>query len=107
MKGSEHNDAFIDPSGQTKTNNAGGINGGITNSNDIVFRVAVKPTSSISLPQETMNIKTGQLETLVIEGRHDACIALRIPVVIEAATAIALADLTMINNARKVYCDIN
>ena len=95
MKGSEHNDLILDNSGKTKSNFAAGINGGITNGNDIEFRVAVKPTSSISIPQETYNFKTGKVETLVIEGRHDACIALRIPVVIEAATAIALADLAL------------
>ena len=95
MKGSEHNDLILDNSGKTKSNFAAGINGGITNGNDIEFRVAVKPTSSISIPQETYNFKTGKVETLIIEGRHDACIALRIPVVIEAATAIALADLAL------------
>ena len=100
MKGSEHNDLILDNSGKTKTNFAAGINGGITNGNDIYFKVAVKPTSSISIPQETYNFKTGKVETLVIEGRHDACIALRIPVVIEAATAVALADLTLIAQQR-------
>lgn len=98
MRGSEHNDAFIGIDGKTKTNNSGGINGGITNSNDIVFRVAVKPTSSIGLPQQTMNMQTGQISTLEVQGRHDACIALRIPVVIEAATAVALADLSLIKS---------
>ena len=98
MRGSEHNDLFISTEGKTLTNNSGGINGGITNGNDIVFRVAVKPTSSIALPQETINIRTGKLDTLKIEGRHDACIALRMPVIIEAATAIGLADLYLISN---------
>ena len=96
MKGNEHNDRIISAEGKTETNYAGGINGGITNGNDIVFRVAVKPTSSIGMPQDTFNFKNKTIETLVIEGRHDACIALRIPVVIEAATAIALADLFLI-----------
>jgi len=95
MKGSEHNDLFVSPDGKTSTNHAGGINGGISNGNDIVFRVAVKPTSSISLPQKTVNVKTGQISELVIEGRHDLCIAIRVPVVLEAATAIVLADLMM------------
>jgi chorismate synthase len=95
MRGSEHNDAIINAGGTTKTNFAAGINGGITNGNDIVFRVPVKPTSSIGKPQDTFNFKTGKVEELLIEGRHDACIALRIPVVIECATAIALADLFM------------
>ncbi len=98
MKGSEHNDLIINKKGRTNTNNAGGINGGITNGNEIVFLVAVKPTSSISLPQETYNFKTKKSETLEIKGRHDACIALRIPVIIEAVTACVLADLILISN---------
>jgi len=92
MLGSEHNDALTGVDGKTATNHAGGINGGITNGNPVVFRVAVKPTSSIAKPQKTMNIRTGEMTTLEITGRHDACIALRIPPVIEAATAIVLAD---------------
>ncbi|MGE5478854.1 MAG: chorismate synthase [Chloroflexota bacterium] len=94
--GSEENDAFIDASGKTSTNNAGGINGGITNGNEIVFRVAFKPTPSISKPQTTFNFETGQIEELVIKGRHDACFALRAPPVLEAVTAIALADFKRI-----------
>jgi chorismate synthase len=92
MKGSEHNDPIINADGKTATNHAGGINGGITNGNPIVLRVAVKPTSSIASPQETMNIRTGEMTTLKIPGRHDAGIALRIPPILEAAAAIALAD---------------
>ncbi len=98
MTGSEHNDELIDPEGRTKTNHAGGINGGISNGNELVFRVAVKPTSSISLPQDTINLKTRQTERLEIKGRHDACIALRVPVVLEAVTAIALADFKLISS---------
>ena len=97
MTGSRHNDRIIDVNGKTATNHAGGINGGITNGNDIVFRLAVKPTPSISIPQETINTKTGRIETLSIEGRHDACIALRVPVVVEAGLAIVLADLFQIH----------
>lgn len=93
MKGSEHNDRIIDVNGKTATNYAGGINGGITNGNPVVFRVAVKPTSSISLPQRTINLKTGELQDLEIEGRHDVCIALRVPVVVECAAAAVIADL--------------
>lgn len=100
MRGSEHNDNIVSASGGTETNFAAGINGGITNSNDIVFRVPVKPTSSISKPQQTYNFRSKQVEELVIEGRHDACIALRIPVVIECATAIALADLMLLEQQR-------
>lgn len=93
MKGSEHNDEILDAEGKTKTNHAGGINGGITNGNKIVFRVAVKPTSSIGKTQKSFNQVNKRTEEFTIAGRHDACIALRIPVIIEAAAAIALADL--------------
>ncbi|HEX2969299.1 MAG TPA: chorismate synthase [Bacteroidales bacterium] len=93
MTGSQHNDAFIDANGKTQTNNAGGINGGITNGNDIVFRVAVKPTSSTGADQTTLDFSTGKMTTLKVKGRHDTCIALRIPVIVEAAAAIALTDL--------------
>ena len=96
MWGSQNNDAIIDSDGKTATNNAGGINGGITNGNPVVFSVAVKPTSSIAKPQKTMNISACEMTTLEIKGRHDSCIALRIPPVIEAATAIALADLKLL-----------
>ena len=102
MHGSDHNDAFIDQSGQTETNYAGGINGGITNSNDIKFRIAVKPTSSTSIKQRTVNIETGEMTDLEVEGRHDLCIALRVPVIVEAVTAIALADFKMLADAEGV-----
>lgn len=102
MKGSEANDTFVDASGKTSTNHTGGINGGITNGNDIVFRVAVKPTSSISKAQETFNFKTNEMTTLEVPGRHDACIALRIPVVLENATAIVIADLLMTSQTFKI-----
>lgn len=95
MWGSEHNDKLVSGDGKTATNYAGGINGGISNGNDLVFRVAVKPTSSTHQQQRTINIKTGEMVDLEIEGRHDTCIALRVPVVVEAATAIVLADLMM------------
>ena len=97
MRGSEHNDSFISVDGRTKTNHAGGINGGISNGNPLVFRIAVKPTSSISKEQKTINMTTGKMVDLEIKGRHDVCIALRIPVIIEAATAIVLADLFLLN----------
>ncbi len=102
MMGSEHNDSILESSGLTATNNAGGISGGLTNGNDLIFRVAIKPTSSISIKQQTYNIETGNIENLEINGRHDACIALRVPVVIESITAIALADLLMLERSRKV-----
>jgi len=102
MLGSQHNDLILNAKGETKTNNAGGINGGITNGNTLVFRVAVKPTASISQIQETFNFETQQIENLRITGRHDACIALRIPVIVEAVTAIVLADLSLINLRNKI-----
>ncbi len=99
MKGSQHNDPILDESGKTATNNAGGITGGLSNGNEMIFKVAVKPTSSISIAQKTFSIESNKLETLEVKGRHDACIALRVPVVIEAITAIALADLKALKTA--------
>ncbi len=92
MKGSEHNDCFIDSEGHTATNGAGGINGGISNGNPIVFRIAVKPTASISKVQRTANFITWEIEDFSVKGRHDACIALRCPVIVEAIAAIVLAQ---------------
>lgn len=96
MKGSQHNDNILSMDGKTETNHAGGINGGITNGNELVFRIAIKPTSSISKEQRTLNIKTGKVDMLKVEGRHDLCVALRAPVIVEASTAIVLADFMMI-----------
>ncbi|MBR5700681.1 MAG: chorismate synthase [Bacteroidales bacterium] len=98
MKGSEHNDPLAPASSQGSplvpiTSHAGGVNGGLTNGGEIVFRVAFKPASSIRKPQQTWNIEAGREDTLVCPGRHDACIALRGAVVVEAAAAIVLADL--------------
>lgn len=95
MMGSVHNDAIINMQGQTATNHAGGVVGGISNGNPLVFRVVVKPTSSTPLEQQTLNIETGRVEPFSVKGRHDLCIALRVPVVLEAVTAIALTDLLM------------
>ena len=95
LRGSERNDRIIDGNGTTATNHEGGINGGITNGNPIVVRVAVKPTPSIAQPQNTYNFATQSVENLTIGGRHDACIVLRCGVVIEAVMAIALAELTL------------
>ncbi|HRO48326.1 chorismate synthase [Agriterribacter sp.] len=95
MFGSEHNDAITDRNGKTRTNHAGGIVGGISNGNELVFRIAVKPTSSTPKVQETLNWETGDIEAFSVKGRHDLCIALRVPVVLEAVTAIVLADLML------------
>jgi chorismate synthase len=97
MQGSEHNDAIVNEDGATATNNAGGINGGISNGNDLFFRVAVKPASSTPKEQRTWNNATQSVEPFTVKGRHDLCIALRVPVVVEAVTAIALADLCLIH----------
>ena len=96
MFGSDHNDALLDDKGTTKTNFSGGVVGGITNGNELVFRVAIKPTSSTPKTQESFNTSTAEVEEFSIKGRHDLCIALRAPVVIEAATAIVLADFMLL-----------
>ena len=97
MTGSQHNDAILDEKGTTKTNYAGGINGGITNGNELVFRIAVKPTSSTPQQQQTWNRASGKVEEFTVKGRHDLCIALRVPVVAESVAAIALADLSLLH----------
>ena len=96
MTGSVHNDALIDAAGTTKTNHAGGINGGISNGNDLIFNVAIKPASSTPQAQQTWDNATQAVEEFTVNGRHDLCIALRAPVVVEAAAAIALADLLLL-----------
>jgi chorismate synthase len=93
--GSQHNDVLENGEGKTSTNHAGGIVGGITNGNELVFRVAVKPTSSTPKEQISLNVETGEQEKFSVKGRHDLCIALRVPVVVEAVTAVVLADLML------------
>ena len=97
MFGSEHNDAIESMEGKTRTNHAGGIVGGISNGNEIVFRIAVKPTSSTPREQQTLNWETGKQEAFSVRGRHDLCIALRVPPVLEAAAAIVLADYMLLD----------
>jgi len=98
MFGSEHNDAIENSNGKTRTNHAGGIVGGLTNGNELVFRIAIKPTSSTPKEQNTLNWETGHVENFSVKGRHDLCIALRVPVILEAVTAIVMADLMMLES---------
>ena len=95
MKGSVHNDAWcFDENGTivTKTNNHGGILGGLSTGMPITFRVAFKPTPSIALPQESVDLETGESTVLEIKGRHDPCIAVRAVPCVEAAAALVLCD---------------
>jgi chorismate synthase len=101
MFGSIHNDAIENAEGKTVTNHAGGVVGGITNGNELVFRIAIKPTSSTPKEQQTLNWDTGEVDTFSVKGRHDLCIALRVPVVLEAVTAFVLADLMLLENRIK------
>jgi chorismate synthase len=95
MFGIDHNDAIENKEGKTRTNHAGGIVGGITNSNELVFRIAIKPTSSTPKEQQTYNWETDQIDSFAVRGRHDLCIALRVPPVLEGITAMVLADLML------------
>ena len=106
LRGSQCNDAFtmVDGHVQTLTNNAGGILGGITNGMPVIFQIAIKPTPSISLPQKSVSLSTGENRDLVVQGRHDPCIVPRAVPVVEAAAAIAIFDLVLGNtqtNRRK------
>ncbi len=97
MKGSEANDPFRMNDGKiaSKTNNSGGINGGISNGMPIVFRTAIKPTPSIGLPQKTVSFETNSNTDISIHGRHDPCIAVRAAAVQDSMTAFVLCDLLM------------
>jgi len=96
MFGSEHNDAIENMEGKTKTNHAGGVVGGISNGNELVFRIAIKPTSSTPKQQKSLNWDTQKMEDFSIKGRHDLCVALRAPVILEAATAVTLVDFLLL-----------
>lgn len=100
LKGSENNDAFAVKNGKivTVTNHAGGILGGITNGMPLVFQTAIKPTPSISLPQQSISLSRSAEATLEIKGRHDPCIVPRAVPVIEAAAAIAVFDAYLCRN---------
>lgn len=94
--GSQNNDSIIDEKGTTRTNHSGGINGGITNGNEVIFRTAIKPASSTPKEQESWNWETHSIEVFSVKGRHDLCVALRAPVIVEALTAITLVDLLLL-----------
>ena len=99
MLGSQCNDDFCAENGKvsTLTNHAGGILGGITNGMPVIFRAAVKPTPSISRPQQSVSLSRGEPQALIIKGRHDPCIVPRAVPVVEAAAAIAVFDLILGN----------
>ena len=99
MKGSVANDVFVNKDGKitTLTNHSGGIQGGITNGNEVVFRVAFKPIPSISLPQQTVN-KAGEPCEIAIQGRHDVCALPRAVVLVEALAAMVTVDEMMLAN---------
>lgn len=101
MFGSEHNDAIVDINGTTATNHAGGVVGGISNGNPLIFSIAVKPTSSTPRLQESINLESGQVESFSVKGRHDLCVALRAPVIVEAMTALVLADCMLIRRSQQ------
>ena len=101
MFGSQHNDAIENMEGKTRTNHAGGIVGGISNGNELVFRIAIKPTASTPKQQNSLNWDTGKVEDFSVKGRHDLCVALRAPVIVEAVTALVLVDFMMIEQKIK------
>lgn len=103
MRGSECNDEFINDCGRirTKTNHSGGVQGGITNGEDIVFNVAFKPIPSIMLPQQTVDIH-GNPTTLEIQGRHDICVAPRVLPIVEAMAAMVTLDFILLKKCNKI-----
>ena len=103
MLGSQHNDLFIKKTNKigTKTNNSGGIQGGISNGEDIFFRVAFKPVSSIMSSQKTVNKKQKEINFLNL-GRHDPCVVSRAVPIVESMTAIVLMDMYLLNLSSKI-----
>lgn len=103
MRGSQANDWFYAEGGRvrTRTNNAGGTLGGISTGEDVIVRLAVKPTSSVSVPQETVSTSL-EPRTIVVEGRHDPSVCPRAVPVAEAMLAIVLADLLLVNRAARI-----
>ena len=97
MFSADHNDAILEQKGTTRTNHAGGVVGGISNGNELVCRLAIKPTASTPKGQNSLNWETGKLEDFAVRGRHDLCVALRAPVIVEAAVAVTLLDLFLIS----------
>jgi len=100
MKGSEHNDAF-NPDGSTRTNNSGGIQGGISNGMDIYFNVAFKPVATLIQSYETID-KEGNTVTAQGKGRHDPCVVPRAVPIVEAMAALVLADFSLLNRSVKL-----
>lgn len=102
MRGSDHNDEFevVDGKVMTKTNNAGGVVGGITNGMPIVVNVAMKPTASIAKQQDSFSLKSLEKKKLEAKGRHDPCIAIRALPVVESLLALVILDFMEMNNAR-------
>jgi len=98
LHGSENNDLYVMRGGkvQTRTNNSGGILGGISNGMPITMRVAFKPASSIARPQKTIDIKTKKAASLVVKGRHDPCVVPRAPPVVDSLASLTLADQALI-----------
>lgn len=103
MRGSECNDEFVFDGERirTKTNHSGGVQGGITNGEDIVFRVAFKPIPSVMLPQQTVDIH-GNPVTLEIQGRHDTCVVPRVIPIVEAMAAMVTLDFVLLKKCNKI-----
>ena len=99
MRGSEHND-IINSDGTTKTNNSGGIQGGISNGMDIYFNVAFKPVATIMRDQDSIN-SDGKKTTIKGKGRHDPCVVPRAVPIVEAMAALVMLDYILINNSKK------